>query len=668
MLSPGDVAWAALIPCALLTLAATVLLGPMLGPMVKADADYWGAFQSNFVRPEPVEHARFLLSLLGPVMLGAVTLTSPRLWPVAQRLAAPILVTAGRIALVAFVVVAVLAQRTITYGLAYEGRVPFRAVYFTVPTLLTAIVFAVVMTIAIGSSSLVGRVGRAVRETRTKRIVGLGAGVLLLAVWMMTAFNTDTSLLSVNSSVWESMLFWIDEPYAILNGQASLVDFNAQYAHLWSYVTAGALAVFGHSFSVYTSVMILGTAVAMLAVLDVFRRLVASSLIAFLLFLPFVATSFFMEEGPLGNRYAPPNLFSLFPVRYGGPFVVLWLVVRRLQRTPRGPPVLIFVFAGLATINNPEFGLPALVATLAALGAVECARTPAGIARLLASAVVGLAGSAAAVAALTLAVAGGWPHFEMLITFPRAFAAGFGMMPMPVVGFHLVLYATFAAAIVIAVVRLVDAAGDVRLTGALLWSGIFGLGAGAYFVGRSHPQVLINIFSAWSLALSLLVIVTVRGIVERPHRRPGLVEALVFACLGLCVCSIAQTPTPWSQWDRIASAQRDAGLNERYIATQRAAVSVATTRGEPVALLMYEGHRIAEDLGLVDVVPYANIDSMPTRWQWAKMLQALRRAGGTKILALTSRVFPVEVEWLRRHGYRTQQFYDEAELVEFVAR
>lgn len=647
-----------------------VLFGPVLGPVVSpADGDYWiRPLRSSILKPEPTEHARFLLSLLGPVMLGAVTLTSPRMRPVAQRLAAPVLVTAGRVVLVAFIVVAVLAQRAVSYGVNYGSPAPFRAVYFTVPTLVTATVFAVAFATALRSSSFVSHVSRAVCETRTKRIVGLGGGVLLVAIWMMTAFNSDTSLLSVNSSVWDSMPFWIDEPYAILNGQAPLVDFNAQYAHLWSYVTAGALTVFGRSFSVYTSVMILGTTVAMLAVLDVFRRLVASSAIAFLLFLPFVATSFFMEDGPLDNRYAPTNLFSLFPVRYGGPFVLLWLTVRRIQRRPRAPPVLIFAFAGLAMINNPEFGLPAFVATLTALGAVECARTPAGIVRLLGCAVVGLAGAAAAVAALTLAVAGGWPRFGMLATFPRAFAAGFGMMPMPAIGFHLVLYATFAAAIVVAAVRLVEAADELRLTGALVWSGVFGLGASAYFVGRSHPQVLINVFSAWSLALSLLVIVMVRGIVEQTSRRPGLVEMLVFAGLGLCVCSIAQTPTPWSQWDRIALAQRDAGPIERFMATQRAALAVATTRGEPVALLMYEGHRIAEDLGLVDVTPYANVGSMPTRWQWARMLKALRRAGGTKIFASTRRTLQVQADWLRRHDYRLKKFYDEAGIVEFVAR
>src|SRR6185503_1466656 len=173
----------------------------------------------------------------------------------------------------------------------------------------------------------------------------------------------------------------------------------------------------------------------------------------------------------------------------------------------------------------------------------------------------------------------------------------------------------------------------VRLTGALVWSGIFGLGAGAYFVGRSHPQVLVNLFSAWALALSLLLVVVVRAIVERrPARRIGAAEALVLLGFGLCVCSIAQTPSPWSQWQRIADPQPGDRQIALFMSSQRTAVAAATRPGEPVALLMREGHRIAHDVGVVDVVPYANIDSMFTIGQWAEMVRALRHAGGTKIL------------------------------------
>ena len=57
-----------------------------------------------------------------------------------------------------------------------------------------------------------------------------------------------------------------------------------------------------------------------------------------------------------------------------------------------------------------------------------------------------------------------------------------------------------------------------------------------------------------------------------------------------------------------------------------------TLHGEAVALLMMQGHRIAYELGLKDVTPYANIESMMTQHQWDEMAAALEAAGGRIII------------------------------------
>ena len=160
-------------------------------------------------------------------------------------------------------------------------------------------------------------------------------------------------------------------------------------------------------------------------------------------------------------------------------------------------------------------------ATLVALAWTLPDRSPRALARLGLEALGGGAIAVALVSALTLAVGGGLPHFGMLFEFPRIFGTeGFGLLPMPSVGFHLVVYATFVAAIAVAAVR--GLAGDDRLLSvALAWVGIFGLGVGAYFTGRSHPHVLIDIFTVWSYALVLLAIVAIRSILRRPGRRRG---------------------------------------------------------------------------------------------------------------------------------------------------
>jgi hypothetical protein len=438
---------------------------------------------------------------------------------------------------------------------------------------------------------------------------------------------------------------------------------------LWAYVAAGALVVFGHSLVVYVTVMLTGTTAALLAVFATFRRVTGSSLVAIGLFLPFVATSFFMAVGPLENRYGPANLFSVFPIRYAGPYILLWLIVRRLTSRPARGPMPLFVVAGLVAINNPEFGVAAFGASLVALFVAEPERSPASIARLLGSALAGLVGAAAIVAALTFAVAGTWPHFEMLSTFPRIYGTeGFNMRPMPSFGLHLALYATFVAAFVVAAVRALVGEHDAGLTGALAWAGIFGLGASVYFVGHSHPHVLIDIFSAWVLALSFLVVVVVRAIRERASHRPTAIELLVIVGFSISICSLAQTPTPWSQLQRIREATPSGQGFATIPSAMRIAVTALTPRGQRVAMLMQEGHRIAEDLGLVNTLPYMNHEVLVTPGMWREAVEASRRAGGTTLLVPTLNLNEEHLRWLQRAGYESRNEVPEVGLIEFVPR
>jgi hypothetical protein len=61
---------------------------------------------------------------------------------------------------------------------------------------------------------------------------------------------------------------------------------------------------------------------------------------------------------------------------------------------------------------------------------------------------------------------------------------------MPLLGLHVAIYLTYVAAIGTATVRAVRGEDGRLLTGLLAWSGVFGLGVGAYFAGRSTPDDL----------------------------------------------------------------------------------------------------------------------------------------------------------------------------------
>ncbi len=65
------------------------------------------------------------------------------------------------------------------------------------------------------------------------------------------------------------------------------------------------------------------------------------------------------------------------------------------------------------------------------------------------------------------------------------------------------------AALGAATVRAIRGDPGRTLSGLLAWSGIFGLGVGGYYMGRSSAEQLITMFSAWALALALLAFAAV---------------------------------------------------------------------------------------------------------------------------------------------------------------
>ncbi|MBS1870597.1 MAG: hypothetical protein JSS99_13145 [Actinobacteria bacterium] len=652
--APAELAWLLAPPCALVLLAAIVLLGPPLGRLLfpTPDIAFWPtATPTLAIRPEPTEQARFLIALAGPVALsGLVAWLRGRALPLRAGTVA-LLVQASQVLLGAFVLTALIAQERHVYDESFSGGAPFRRVYFTAPTLVVAALLTLAAALALRRAPLVARIAALTRETPRRRLIAFALVGAFLGLWLLTSINTEASFNASNFGVRANASFWLDEAFAVLDQRAPLVDFHAQYGQLWPYLSAGVMAIFGASLGTYVAVMVSATALCLLAVYAVLRRLVRSSLLALALFMPFVATGFFMEIGPPANRYGPSNLFSMFPMRYGGPYVLAWLLVRHVDRLRPRRAALLFLAAGLCVLNNPDFGMPAFAATLVALVWTDARPWWPRLGALALEAAAGLLGAVVLVALLTLAVAGALPHFSYLFTFPRLWGlGGVTMLPMPALGFHLALYATFAAALVAATVRAVRGANQRTLTAMLAWSGVFGLGASSYFAGRSHPEVLISLFSAWTLALSLLGIVVVRGL-ARERRRPSVAEVAVLAGLALAACSLAQTPTPWSQLDRIRTAGPPNSPIQRTDALRFVAEAHAR-RGERVLILIPMGHRLAYELGLVNVAPYVSMISMPAVGQLGEALAALRREGGTRVFAYLGQVLPEHRQAIEAAGFR----------------
>jgi hypothetical protein len=662
-LTASESAWLVALPCALATVLAIVVLGPPLGDALFSpprDATFWPyEIAVRGIHPEPTEHGRFVIALLGPLLAAGCALAL-RGRDVDRR-RARIGSLAAQGVLLAFVVACVAYQRSFVYGPLF-GRV--RVQYFTLQTLLAALAAAVLLAYALRRRASFGALAALARETTARRVTAAVVAALFAVAFLLTAFNSDGTIYHVHTGIWIHVSFITDEAFAVLEGHPPLVDFHAQYGHLWAYVAAAGMALFGTSLGVYSTVMLLGAGGALAAIYATLRRLTRSSAATVALFLPFVATSAYMKSGPPEDRYTALSLFTAFPVRYFGPYVLLWLLVRRVDRGTRKTAIPLFAAAGLTVINNPEFGLPAFAAT--ALALVASARRQQSTADALRRAAVDAAAGAALAAlttcVLTLAVGGSLPHFGMLLTFPRIFgSSGFAMLPMPALGLHLVVYVTFSAALVAGIAR--TGRDDPALAAALTWVGAFGLGAGAYFAGRSHPEVLIDMFSIWALALVLLTIVAVRGIAASDRRLPSPAALLVLVGFGVLLCSLAQTPAPWSQIARLRDVDP---VEEQVIPLLNEAVASLTRPGEPVALLILLGHRTAYEIGIDNVTPYANAGSMPTQQQWEEMLDALDRAHGRRIVAPLAIVDRRQAAWLRERGFHAGRKVPQAGIFELV--
>ena len=145
----------------------------------------------------------------------------------------------------------------------------------------------------------------------------------------------------------------------------------------------------------------------------------------------------------------------------------IWLRGRR-----RLPVYVLFLVAGLVVLNNYEFGLAALLALIAAVIAgwdrgVPIARR---VGDLLVDGALGLLTALAFVSAITLIRTGQLPDPALLTYFNRVFVRdAYGLQPMPTLGLHWALYATYAAALLIAAARYVRESDRV-LTGMLAFS------------------------------------------------------------------------------------------------------------------------------------------------------------------------------------------------------
>jgi len=672
-LDAATIAWAWTIPFAAVAVVLIVLLGPPLGALLlPAHSPYTfvGTIPGG-VHPEPTEQGRYLIAVGAPALAAlALATLLPRLSTSLPTRAVDPLAVLPQLALVGVVIASIVAQYRFTFGFAYTRGLytggTFTMHYFSPATLAVGIALAVATASALRSEAVRRRATAALlAESRPRRFAITGCAAVATLVWLLHAVHSDAEIGNALEVVRYHLAFTLDETFAVINGRTPLVDFTAQYGSLWPFVLALPMVAFGKTVLAFTVAACTISGLAVLGVFGVLRRAVRSATAALLLYLPFLATSLFTINGTPRDRMSPGSYYAAFPLRYALPYFVAWLTARRIERTPsaRGD-WLLFTVAGLAMLNNTDFGIGAFGASIAAIlwsGALHRR----AVLHAVGWALAGIATALALVSLLTLARADSFPHLDRLVSYARIYAiGGFAQMPIPgVLGIHLLVYLTYVAAIVVATVRAVRRAENGVLTGMLAWTGVFGLGAGVYWVGRSHPGALVYEFSAWAFALALLTAVAIRALQPRHSAVGALVVLFGF---GVMTCSLAQTPTPWEQVARLNAAfvptEEEPDPNplaasprpsvRRFVSSLADGPSrFVVRRGAPVAILLDNGHRVADAYGVVDVVPYTGAESIKTSERIREIVGALRRAGGNTIvlpLPLDLSILPP----LERMGFR----------------
>lgn len=630
--APAELAWIALIPFAAVAAAAILLLGPPLGQALFAPGAerLWppGWFESQGT-PEPVKLGRYLVAAAAPVLLALLVLSlslagsSPRLPSALLRA----LARSSQMLLLAFVVLAVLGQRNVIF---VDRPMPD---VFGLGTLLAAGAIVPAALLALRRRSVGASIVWLARETTARRVACLGVAAAVAVLWMLQGLLVDGAVEDLGVMEWT-----VNDAFAVLNGRTPLVDFHLLYAKLLPFPAALAMAVFGDSALVYTLFTTLLSVLALVAVYAIFRRVLGSSLLALGLFVPFVALS------DVGH---PMTLTAMWPMRYAGAYLMAWLTARHLDGGAPRRAWPLFAVGTVLTVDMMEFGIAALAATLVALLCAHPPRSARAALRLAGEAVGGMLLALAAISSLTLLRAGVLPDPGLLFEWPRIFTRlGWFAIAPPPASLHLAIYATLAAAIVVAAVRLASPSSDRLLTSMLAWSGVFGLLAGSYYVGRSDEFKLAAMFSAWAFALALLTVVVVRALAARGWRHPTGAELLVLFGFALAVCSIVQVPSPSAQISRLVDQPP-----ATYRPAAESFLRQLTRPGEKVAILMPMGHRFAYDLGLDNVAPYGTQDALVTRWQLRNVIDTMRREQAHAIFLFERLTAPEQLELLARAGF-----------------
>jgi hypothetical protein len=629
--------WAILLPMAGVSALAVWQLAPVLAPGPATTEDIARAFFAWCIAscaPEPVEHTAYVLAIAVPTLLMcAAILLLRRLRVLERQDREPLWVAAAGV--VAQVALVGFGARAADYETAhYWASLPSPAVPVAMVTVL----------------SVGGWLGlcwqpRSCKATweslrpylsKWPGLAWVVAGGWTLARLLPTVFTDQNVALAPPTHNYH-LAFQMGEFAAVLNGRVPLLDFHPQYENLLGLLLRPVFGVTGFSFTTFSGAMAALSLTGMLLIYGVFVRVTGSSWIGLLLYVPWLGVSLASMEP--ADEVSTFSYHAVGPFRYFGLFVLAYAAVRYLAAPRFRRLAVVSCVAGFVALNNLDFGAPAA----AGLWASALLFPPPGTSRIrqtLCASGVFVGGVALAFAGYWLVVrlsCGAWPHASALIEYQRTFAVlGFNMLPLPQVGVYWVVYATFILAVLYAVfVRFSESAAAFpyrrRLsTGMLAYGGVAGLGSAAYYVGRSHPAVLVTLYAAWAFVAALLahrVLADVWAARSRGPERAYAIHAIpAAAILGLwCwfLPFVLGGPDVRAEIRRLVNAPAARGDTRRGQLVSLVAKYVP--RGEPTVILYPDAHWLALEASVNNMCPFAHPDSVLLKAQSAPVLESIER-------------------------------------------
>jgi hypothetical protein len=657
-----------------LALVAGVVLAPTLGNLMEPERlEPWSDPVRALLSPEPVELARFAIAAMTPLVAATVLVFSrERKGRLLQSRPARALPALGALAVLSVLVVGWLTRsEPLSFGLDPD--------YFGERDLVVAIlVAAAILMLALGRSggtrisqarTVLLRANGTSRATKASGFVGVAATV----IFMLPAVYTEASLADAP----DLMLLHLPRTFADFaafgNGATPLADFASQYSNLLPWLSHPVLAASGYSAAAFTGLMALLSTVSLLSLWRALALTTRNEIVGILLYLPVLALSLRPTIVEGDERDSNASLLQILPERYLFPCLLAWLCARHLRGLTPRTPVTLFLIGGLALFNNPEFGGPCLLATFFAL----LLGTPGPASRrvlmpLVGRLAAGVGAAAAVVVTVTLVRSGSLPSPELFSYYSRLFGAqGFGLLPMPTLGFHLIVYITLASALLLGALRHRAGAQDHALSGLLAYAGCFGLLAGIYYAGRSVSVSMVALFPVWSFALALLTWAAFRALSATPGgprvvlRPVGALSAAALIGFGLAATAIMDVPAPWTQATRIADDSARESAFDQLPAAERF-VTAETQEGDRVLVLRENGHLLAREAEVKNVSFLGDPVHVVFPVQLDDMIEDLRDAGGNAVFVGDGPQIPIHPglrEGLRSRGFAPSSADESSGLV-----